>query len=394
MPLNEADCYKLTEEELKQVKELRSIFHEKIPEDLDTDLNLRRWVHGWKGQMDEIEPRLKLYIQNRKAAKYDQPNHLDTFFDHPLVQKYFKYLAFSRELNVINSKDNGVFLVERIENVDLNNLMKVVTCGDFLHMNFILCEGFMRQILNQEKLSGRPSGMTILYDMSGVKIGDFLNPNSPLMKINKLSMGLFQDYFCDILFKIYLINAPSLFTVAWDVVKHFMNKNTQAKFIPLGSNYEEVLRANIDVNILPVRYGGTKRDDSGLVNPETLCFEPVKITEADFFVAKKFDDWEVAHIKVGGKFEIKKIIEKPSTLQWQYWSNSDIDFAVLKESSSGGIMELLTPRMTFCTPKLPEEGEFVCKEPGEYVLEFTNNSTSWFSLKLDYAVKIEEILTK
>lgn len=323
--------YQLLPEERKGVEEIRALFKGSIPSDLDTDLHLRRWIHGWKGQLNEIEPRLKLYIENRKLATLDEPDYLDKFEEHPLISKFFKYMAVSREKSVINSKDNCVFLIQRIENVDLHSLTQIVTCGGFLMTNFALLEGYQRQILKQDNLSKHPSGLTILYDMAGMKVSDFMNPHSPFMKINKLCMAMFQDYYCDILHRIYVVNAPRMFAVIWDICKHFMNKNTQEKFFILGSNYEETLQQYIDVDILPIRYGGTKRDTTGLVNPETLCSEPATITEKDFFIPKKFDDWELEHIKPHATFEVRKTITKPhSLLSWQYWVNSDIEFTVVK----------------------------------------------------------------
>jgi hypothetical protein len=59
-------------------------------------------------------------------------------------------------------------------------------------------------------------------------------------------------------------------------------------------------------------------------------------------------------------------------------------------SFSDGTKTRLIPRLTVVTPKLPEEGSVTCNEPGEYVLEFTNNSNSWFNNKLEYIVDLEE----
>lgn len=50
--------------------------------------------------------------------------------------------------------------------------------------------------------------------------------------------------------------------------------------------------------------------------------------------------------------------------------------------------ELIVPRLLLITPKLPEHGELICSLPGEYILEFMNKSTSWFSLKLEYSVEV------
>ena len=55
-----------------------------IPADLDTDLNLRRWHRGWKGDLDAICPRLAAYIANRRAAGYDRPDFVQALPNLPV----------------------------------------------------------------------------------------------------------------------------------------------------------------------------------------------------------------------------------------------------------------------------------------------------------------------
>ncbi len=69
--------YVLTVFEAKGVKAIRQRMGDVIPPELNTDLNLRRWVNGWKGSIDEIEPRFRDYIENRHAARFDREDFIE-----------------------------------------------------------------------------------------------------------------------------------------------------------------------------------------------------------------------------------------------------------------------------------------------------------------------------
>lgn len=320
-------------EELTGVEKIRKLFKHKLPQDLDTDFNLCRWIHGWNGKLNEIEPRLKAYIENRKAAKLDHENYLETVEKHPLYH-YLRYFSLSEDKSMINSKDNCIFVIQRVENIELHKIPKIITCGDFCLFMFVMCEVYMRHILKHEKLSKKPSGLTILYDMKGINLWEYANLNAPVFKLVKQSLVVLQDFYCDILHKVYLVNAPAVVSVMWELIKRFLNPVTQQKFTIVGSDYKTVLKEFIDVDILPVYYGGNKTDCSGTVNPYTLCPDPKPITNEDYFEPRKFDDWNTVYLKPHACFEIRKIIEiECSKISWQFWTNSELEFTIVKISS-------------------------------------------------------------
>lgn len=57
--------------------------------------------------------------------------------------------------------------------------------------------------------------------------------------------------------KVAVINAPSTFTVIWNVVKLWLSKETAAKVDILGSDYKDVLLDLVDPENLPSSLGGT-----------------------------------------------------------------------------------------------------------------------------------------
>lgn len=325
-----------TSEELENIEKLRDMFHGKLPSDLDTELNLRRWMRGWKGNLNEIEPRLKDFIQNRKLMRFDSDDFLKTFESHPVYKNYFKYFAFSLvDKPHINTKDNTIFACERLENVNFNSITsKVANCGDFVNITFLIQEAFFRHVLRQEKLTGKPSGVSVIYDMQGFNILEYANPNSAIIKVSKACFLLLQDYYCEVLTQIYIVNAPRLMGLFWELMKLFIAPTTQRKIEILGSNYKEILQKRIDLDILPVHYGGNRRDTSGRVDPDTCCNIPAFIPNDYKRLTNKCSDFTTVHIKPNSMFEVRKTVNiTPTTLIWKFFVNSDIEFGVVKENS-------------------------------------------------------------
>ena len=67
-----------------------------------------------------------------------------------------------------------------------------------------------------------------------------------------------QDNFPETLGATLIINAPTIFSVAWGIVKAFLDPRTQAKVTVLGTNYREKLFALLGgASHVPTMYGGT-----------------------------------------------------------------------------------------------------------------------------------------
>lgn len=56
--------------------------------------------------------------------------------------------------------------------------------------------------------------------------------------------------------QLVIINAPSSFTVIWNVIKPWLSKETVAKVDILGSDYKRVLLDVVDADSLPTSLGG------------------------------------------------------------------------------------------------------------------------------------------
>jgi hypothetical protein len=80
----------------------------------------------------------------------------------------------------------------------------------------------------------------------------------------------------------FIINAPTLFTAIWAIIKTMLDENTVAKISLLGSSYKKELLEVIDEANLPVAYGGTctlPLSDVGPWNDGRLSGYPIEFWE-------------------------------------------------------------------------------------------------------------------
>ena len=88
----------------------------------------------------------------------------------------------------------------------------------------------------------------------------------------KLTTTITQDNFPETLYKMFIINAPMLFSVIWSVAKVFIDKKTQNKISIIGGRYKKELLKVIDINMLPKFLGGKYR---AVPNPNHSFWEQI-----------------------------------------------------------------------------------------------------------------------
>lgn len=335
--------YVFTEDEKRGIKAIRQRMGDIIPAELNTDLNLKRWVNGWKGDIEEIEPRFKAYLENRKAAGFDRDDFEERYkqwryCEEGKFMEFFNISYFEPNPNhrqvIFNPRDDSVILYEKIDpGTDLNQLVShVIGMGNITMANFWNSEALLRIILAKEKQTGRPSGLTIVFDTENMSFSNYLHIHSPWNRANKLGMHIFQEWYCNVMNKILLIRPPRLFHVMWGVVKHIMNENTQKKLAIITHN--EQIEEIIPKSHIPQAYGGDYTPPISSKNDmKTAMVKARSITETDHYKVGKvwrllkineLEDFVEAYIKPKSVFTVTKECEKRCKIGWQFYVNGEI----------------------------------------------------------------------
>nr|CDJ95600.1 Protein T03F7.7, isoform b [Haemonchus contortus] len=84
--------------------------------------------------------------------------------------------------------------------------------------------------------------------------------------------------------------------------------------------------------------------------------------------------------------EIVRKCTQPGRLIWNFTISGDVEFEIVRREAGKEIK--VWPKITLTSLKLPDYGS-VTVIPGEYVLRFTNPSSTWFAVKVTGAAEIK-----
>nr|XP_042905844.1 SEC14-like protein 2 isoform X2 [Parasteatoda tepidariorum] len=204
---------------------------------------------------------------------------------------------------------------------------------------------------------------------------------------------MFQNNFPERMKTVYVINAPSYFSVLFAIVKIVISSDLLKKIQIVGpEKVKETLLETIDADVLPAFLGGNRTDPDGDPLCKTfICHGGTIPTQ--YYLSKKSikqeDNVEYLCVLRNSQVEIVVNVEVPgSALMWEFeTTNKDIGFGVYFQTDAGEFIELICKKRIETT-WAPEMGLHACEKSGSYVLIF-DNTYSWFYTKeIYYRIKI------
>lgn len=93
-----------------------------------------------------------------------------------------------------------------------------------------------------------------IMDIKGVGLGMLTGKVKAFMK---MTSSIAQDYYPETLGKMFVINASTVFSLIFSIVKGFIDEKTQKKISVLKSDYQDKLLEFIDKQNLPTIFGGS-----------------------------------------------------------------------------------------------------------------------------------------
>lgn len=206
-----------------------------------------------------LEAAKKMWTDKEKwVAEYgaaDIHKTLD-FPEYPLFRKYYPRYYHKTD------KLGRPIYVELIGAMDLKQLLSVSTTERMMRYHVYEYEKLLQYRLPACSLkAGRQieQSLTIL-DFNGAALSQFSSVYSIVSEVSTIA----QNYYPEMLGKMYIINAPMLFTAVWTLVKQLLDEVTVSKIEILGYNYKDALLQAIDAENLPVSLGGTSDAPGGI----------------------------------------------------------------------------------------------------------------------------------
>jgi len=138
--------------------------------------------------------------------------------------------------------------------IDVKPFLKAFKPDDILRYHIYCQEDVCQRIKQSIVKQNTPLwGNIVVEDLSGLSWKHSYRPAFSLMK---RTVEIDEANYPETLKCLYVINAPKIFSVMWKVVKPWFDPQTLSKIKIFSTDYKEALLSDIDVDNLPVQYGG------------------------------------------------------------------------------------------------------------------------------------------
>ncbi|KAF7238444.1 SEC14-like protein 2 [Varanus komodoensis] len=392
------------------------------------DYFLLKWLRARCFDLQKSEAMIRKHVQFRKLMDAE---HVQEWQAPEVIQKYMAGGTCGFDL------DGSPIWYEMIGHLDAKGLLFSATKQDFIKRKFQDCERTRGTCSEQtQKLGRKIETVTIICDAEGLGLKHLWKPGIDMY--GEL-ISLLEDNYPESLKRIFIIKAPRLFPVAFNLVKHLLSEDTRKKMVVLGANWKEILHNHIDPSEIPVHYGGTRTDPDGDPKCQSmLCYGgdvPRKYFVCDQ-VKQQYEhsvavnrgssqqlEYEIlspgcvlrsrfrgqhlrpqirgprqlVHADIAGLagqgLPFPLFLRFPSR-RWQFVSEgADIGFGIYLKTKAGlrqhaGEMTEVCPTRRCNAHLVPEDGSLTCTDAGTYVLRFDNTYSYIHSKKVNYTVEI------
>uniref|UniRef100_A0A8C9UN89 SEC14 like lipid binding 6 n=1 Tax=Spermophilus dauricus TaxID=99837 RepID=A0A8C9UN89_SPEDA len=278
--------------------------------------------------------------------------------------------------------------------LDVKGLFLSASKQDLLRDKFQNCELLLYQCeLQTQKLGKKVEKITAIVDLEGLSLRHLWKPG---VEFAQEFLSALEANYPEILKHIIIVRSPSLFAVAFNLIKSYMSKETCRKVVILGDNWKQELSKFISPDQLPVEFGGTLTDPDG--NPKCIT----KINHGgevpkSYHLCKQVRMQYEHTVTVGrgsSQHVENEILFPGCVLRWQFASDGgDIGFGVFLKTKMGerqraGEMTEVLPSQRYNAHLVPEDGSLACFKAGVYVLRFDNTYSLVHSKHISYTVKV------
>ncbi|XP_046633840.1 SEC14-like protein 2 isoform X1 [Daphnia pulicaria] len=331
----------------------------------------------------------------RASLAWRQANGIDDILKWTPPEVLLKYFSFGK---IGYDKLYSPVYVCAQGQMDLRGILQSVTKKDFMRYQTYMTERINKEMREESLRTGENQNcqMTFIADMMGLSMRQM--SYKPVMDAGREQTKNYESNYPENIRRIFIINAPKIFTVIFNIIKPFLHQATLDKMRIFGSDKEEwaaALLEEIEADNLPLHYGGTMVDPDG----DPKC--PSKFNMGgevpySYYLSNSApvpkDYMETINIiaGAGGFKKLKyKIDVVNSILRWEFMTEGgDIGFRVYYKSDEEGIVDLV-PLSRIESHLVMEEGEFICYNPGKYVVVFDNTFSILRPKKVRYYVAVD-----
>ncbi|XP_069475412.1 SEC14-like protein 2 [Ambystoma mexicanum] len=355
-----------------------------LPE--QADYYLLKWLRARNFNLQKSEAMLRKHVEFRKHI--DADNILTDWSPPEVVQLYLSGGLCCHD------REGSPIWYDVVGPLDAKGLLLSATKQELIKTKARDCEALQLECKKQsEKLGKKVEDVVMIYDLEGLGLRHLWKP---AIETYGEVITMFEDNYPESLKRLFIIKAPKLFPVAYNLIKPFLSEDTRKKIIVLGDNWKEALVKYIAPENLPVYYGGSLTDPDG----DAKCKSKINYggdIPKKYYVRDQVNlQYEhVVTINRGSSHQMEYEILFPGcVLRWQFMSDSaDIGFGVFVKTKIGerqkaGEMIEVVASERYNAHLVPEDGSLTCADPGIYVLRFDNTYSFLHSKKISYSVEV------
>ncbi|XP_059149156.1 SEC14-like protein 2 [Physella acuta] len=352
------------------------------------DYYLLRWLRARKFDLNKSEAMLRNHIKWRAVNNVD--TILEDFEPPEVMQKYYTGGLFGQD------KEGALLWIDPNGYIDMKGILMSMRKQDVIKSKIWLLEEIYRLFELKTKEQGRRvDQMVIIFDLEKFGLKHLWKPG---VDVFTEIVATFEDHYPETLKKTFVINAPKIFPIAYNLLRPFLSEETHRKVTICGSNFREVLLHHIDPDQLPQHWGGTCVDPDG--NPRCPSkINPGGEVPQSYYRQNDLTDlagFTQVSIGRGSSLQLDYVIEKPgSAIRWQFKTDGfDIGFGIYLRTEDkrqkACDMDHVLPSQRVNSHMIPEDGMLQCRVAGTYIVRF-DNTYSWArAKKLFYIIEILE----
>lgn len=281
--------------------------------------------------------------------------------------------------------------------LDIIGILYASTKQDMVRLTIKVLEGH----LGRARETGA-NKVVVVFDMVGFNLRDYAW--RPAAEVVIALIKMYEANYPEILKACYIINAPTVFAVAFSVVKRFLNEYTLGKIFIYKADprkWTKVLTENIPLEILPKHYGGNLVDPDGDPKCPSKIRPGGKIPKSCYtnkFGEENSDgttDFTTTVIKKGRKLTLDYIVaDEGCVLRWEFRTEGhDIRFGITYCDTEGNE----SPAIRFqrvASHQVNESGVIACQAPATYTVVFDNTYSLMRHKKIHYSIELSEPVSK
>lgn len=288
-------------------------------------------------------------------------------------------------------KEGSPVIIVPLEGLDVYGLLHSVTRTDIIRMVLRHLEGYLTLGRKQAQAYG-PAAMKVcvIFDLEGFNMRQYMWRPAAEMVVTLLQ--IYEANYPEILKCCFIVNAPKVFSLAFNIIKKFMHENTISKIRIYSADtkkWQPPIQKIVEKDQLPVCYGGSLTDANGDGRCRSIVKPGGKVPKR-YYIKNITSEKEYTKvtIKAGDKHNVELICLDPdNVLRWEIGTDShEIKFLIRSKDEDGH------EKVVFDAKKVhageTDTGVINAPGPATYTVTFDNSNAYFRNKKIYYDLVI------